>query len=209
MRKILQILFLLVGGVTFGQIQMSCDSCWCEGTIHFYDIYEGHKPIATNIYDDNYQQSTLDHADDHRAQIFQPSANYSVSRVRLKLQRVGYLLAQDIIVEIREVDDGDNPTGPVLSYGIKRFNELVHLDTITVGWYPIKMNGGTILSGHRYAIIVHLDFADSENKLIWKTNDKGYPYGYAIWTNNGYRETGNWEKNYVSDRLFEIWGKPL
>ena len=204
---IILILFILAGASCNAQIQMVCDSCWCEGTIHYYNLYEGHEAIATNIYDDKRAQSTLDHTDDHRAQIFLPKANYSVSRVRLKLQRIGYLTAQDLIVEIREVDGGDNPIGPVVSYGVKPFSEIF-LDTVAA-WYPIKMSPGTIQSGQEYAIILHLDFADSENKVIWNINYKGYSGGYAIWTNNGYRENGYWQKNYELDRLFEIWGNKL
>lgn len=204
---IMIILFLAFTNHCQGQIQMNCDSCWCEGTIHFYDPYTGHKPIATNIFDDSYSASTLDNTDDHRAQIFTAYANFTVSRVRLPLIRVGYLVAQDLVVEVREVGGGDNPIGPVISYGVKPFSDIF-LDTVAA-WYPIKMSRGEIISGKQYAIILHLDFADSENKVLWNSNYKGYPGGFAIWTNNGYQETGEWQKNSNVDRLFEIWGKEL
>jgi hypothetical protein len=175
--------------------------------VHFYNPYEGHTPIATNIYIDGDKQSTLDNPNEYRGQIFQPRANFTVSRVRLKIQRVGGKVGQDLIVEIREIDSTFNPTGPVLSYGVKCFTEIFF--DIEAAWYPIHMTKGQIWKHKQYAIIVRLDVADAENKLLWPINNNGYPNGYAIWTNNGPDETGAWMYNENDDRMFEIWGKKI
>jgi len=84
---------------------------------YYRDPNYGHQPIRTNIMDDHYQQSTLDNPNDYRAQIFTSLSNFDLTRVRLKLFRHGYLYSQNVVVEIREVDGGDNPIGPVLSRG--------------------------------------------------------------------------------------------
>ncbi len=183
-----------------------------EYLTYYRDPNEGHRPIQTNINDDRHQVSYLDHPDDYRGQIFTSPANYDLTRIRLKIGKIGYDRNQEVIVELREVDGGDNPIGNVLSRGYKSMTEVYTMseDIDEEGaWYTIPMRKTTIYMHQQYAIIVRLNQADSENKLYWRTNEAGLNGGYAIWTNNGANETGFWEKNYTVDRLFEIWGMPV
>ena len=179
---------------------------------YYRDPNDGHQPIQTNIYDDRHQVSYLDHPNDWRAQIFTAPNNYMLTRIRLKIGRIGYDRNQEVIVELREVDGGDNPVGEVLSRGYKKMTEVYTMsDSIDEegAWYTITMRPTEIYMHQQYAIIVRLNQADSENKLYWRTNEAGLNGGYAIWTNNGPDEIGNWEKNYTVDRLFEIWGHKI
>jgi hypothetical protein len=181
-------------------------------TQYYRDIHYGHQPIQTNIYDDRHQVSYLDNPNDWRGQIFTAPNNYKLTRVRLKIGRIGYDRNQEVIVEIMEVDGGDNPIGEVLSRGYKKMTEVYTMsDDINEegAWYTITMRPTEIYMHQQYAVIVRLNQADSENKLYWRTNEKGLNGGYAIWTNNGPNETGYWEKNYNVDRLFEIWGHKI
>jgi len=174
---------------------------------YYRDPNEGHRPIQTNIYDDQFQVSHLDHPDDWRAQIFRANGNFFLTQIRLKLYRTGYDRYQDIIVELYEIGGDQNPVGPALSQGRKPSRELYSDEE--GAWYTIPMRKTTIYHQQSYAIVVRLSRADADAKIEWRTNEGGYSQGFAIWTNNGAEETGLWQRNWDVDRLFEIWGKPI
>ena len=176
-------------------------------TMYYRDPVHGHRPIATNIFDDQFQVSHLDHPDDWRAQIFRAEGNYFLTQVRLKLYRTGYDPFQDIIVEILEIGGDQNPVGNALSQGRKRSKEIY--SDPEGAWYTIPMRKATIYHGQSYAIVTRLSRADAEAKIEWRTNEGDYPGGFAIWTNNGAEEAGLWERNWNVDRLFEVWGSPI
>lgn len=173
----------------------------------YYRDVRSEQPIQANIYDDGYRRSTLDTPDKHRAQIFTAPTNSILTKARIKMYRIGYMPGQNVVVELREVDSTMNPAGPILSKGTKKFSEV--FTDVEGGWYTIPMRPTTIYQGQKYAIIVHLDIATTENKLVWRTNQEGLFGGHSIWTDNGYSETGTWQFNPTADRLFEIWGRKL
>lgn len=173
----------------------------------YYKNEKDERPIQTNIIDDGYKVSTLDDPNDWRGQIFTAPGNFKLSKVRLKLSKTGYLNYQNVIVELMEVDGGLNPVGDVLSRGMKGTREL--FSDPAGAWYSIPMRPTTIYQGQEYAIIVRLDTADPEHTIQWRINETGLSGGFAIWTNDGPNETGNWLKDYSSDRLFEIWGEVI
>lgn len=173
----------------------------------YYRDEKGHQPIATNIFDDTFSVSHLDHPDDWRAQIFVAEGNFHLTQIRLKLYRTGYDPYQDVIVEIMEIGGDQNPVGSALSQGKKRSREL-YTDP-DGAWYTIPMRKTTLYHGQSYAIVTRLSRADAEAKVEWRINEGGYSQGFAIWTNNGANETGLWQRNWNVDRMFEIWGKPI
>lgn len=173
----------------------------------YYKDEKGHQPIATNIMEDGWKTSTLDSPDDWRAQLFIAPASYRLSQIRLKLYKTGYSNSQQFIVEVREVNEGHDPEPVRLSYGYKSMKEIFTDEE--GGWHTIAMRPATLYQNQKYAIIVHLIDGDADHTLKWKLNNNGLSNGYAIWTNKGAEETGQWLWDSSSDRLFEIWGKKI
>lgn len=135
------------------------------------------------------------------AQTFTPQAVHMISKVKLKLFRVGD--PGTVIVSIKATSAG-KPTGADLCTG--NF-EGTDITLSTDGeWYEITLGDGyTVTKNTQYAIVVRAPDGDASNKVSWraKVGDSTYPGGtYCSSSDSGI----DWGVISGSDCMFEEWG---
>ncbi len=135
------------------------------------------------------------------AQTFTPQAAHMISKIKLKLFRVGD--PGTITVSIKNTTSG-KPSGADLCKGTIEGTDLT-LDT-NGEWYEITLGDGYELSkGVQYAIVVRAPSGDASNKVSWRTDLTSPVYTggtYCSSTDSGV----DWGIISGSDCMFEEWG---
>mgnify|MGYP005635588001 CR=1 FL=1 len=135
------------------------------------------------------------------AQTFTPEAVHMISKVKLKLFRVGD--PGTVKVSIKNTTAG-KPSGADLCSGTI---EGINITEDTNGeWYEITLGSGyTFEKNKMYAIVVRAPDGDASNKVSWRrdTGDATYPGG-TLCTSS---DSGvDWGIISGSDCMFEEWG---
>lgn len=135
------------------------------------------------------------------AQTFTPTLVHMISKVKLKLFRVG--TPGTITVSIKATAGG-KPTGADLCVGTIEGTGIT--DDANGEWYEITLGDGYVFEKDvMYAIVVRAPSGDSDNKVSWRA-DKSSP----TYTGGTYCSTSDsgveWGIVSGSDCMFEEWG---
>ena len=133
-----------------------------------------------------------------RAQTFTPDTAHKITKVKLKLAKLGTPTG-DFTVSIRDVDGEGKPTGD------DRCSGLISATSISgAAFYEITLGSGYNLSAStKYAIVVRLSGGDISNRINWYCKPTGgYDGGNALASAN----SGSSWANQAWDFMFEEWG---
>ena len=135
------------------------------------------------------------------AQTFTPQATHMISKVKLKLFRVGD--PGTITVSIKATTSG-KPSGADLCKGTIEGLDLT-LDT-NGEWYEITLGDGyTVSKGAQYAIVVRAPSGDSSNKVSWRADKTSPTYTGGTYCSSS--DSGvDWGIISGADCMFEEWG---
>jgi hypothetical protein len=138
------------------------------------------------------------------AQTFTLSASHKITKVVLKLYRVGS--PGTISVSIQGVDGNGKPDGTSVSTG------TLDGDTLTTNsdgtWYDVTMSSALLVTGTQYAIVAFALSGDDDNRVGWRTDSSAASYSggsYYSTTDGG----TTWDIVATSDYMFEEWGNPF
>jgi len=132
-----------------------------------------------------------------RAQTFTPVASHQLTKVVLKLQKVGS--PGDITVVIKGTTDGEPSGGNLASY-VFDGNAVL---TSSMAWYDIPLSC-TLYQGQTYAIIIKaLNGSSGQQVQIDVDQTGGYTVGERVYSQNS---GSTWTKVPGEDWLFEEWG---
>ena len=134
---------------------------------------------------------------EQQAQTFIAESNHSVSKVRLKLYRIGS--PGTITVSIRATTGG-KPVGGDLTSGTTNGNTLPA--DFVGAWREINLTPYSLNSGIKYAIVVRALSASSGNYVYWRLV---YTGGYANGTNEHSWDYGSTWQTTTSDCMFEVY----
>lgn len=133
------------------------------------------------------------------AQTFEASETFDISRVKVKMYRVGS--PGTLTVSIRATSAG-LPTGSDLVSGSFNANTMV---TSSPGdWYEITFGTAqTLTVGNTYAIVVRATGGDINNLIYWRTDTTA---GYANGQRAGSTDSGaSWSAVSGQDLMFETY----
>lgn len=135
------------------------------------------------------------------AQTFTPEAIHIISKVKLKLFRVGD--PGTIIVSIKATSGG-KPTGADLCAGTIEGTDIT-LDT-NGEWYEITLGDGyTFGKNIQYTTVVRAPDGDASNKVSWRADKSSPTYTGGTYCSSS--DSGvDWGTISGSDCLFEEWG---
>ncbi len=137
-----------------------------------------------------------------KAQTFTPSVEHEVTKVVLRVRRIGYV--GTVTVSIRATSGG-LPTGGDLCYCSMAGSSI----GTTSSWVEFIMNVGvTLAAGNTYAIVVRASAGSMfDDLLYWSNNATG---GYAGGQVCGSSDSGaSWTAPWSWDMFFEEQGNPL
>jgi hypothetical protein len=136
------------------------------------------------------------------AQTFTPSANHTITSVKLKLYRVGF--PGDLTIYIWQTDGNGHPTGSPLVVGSYNGNSLT---TNTAGaWYEITLGAGSNLSsGTKYAIGAAVWGGAPDNFVLWRCDITSPTYSGGNFE-TGVGSSPTWYTQSGVDNMFEEWG---
>jgi len=136
------------------------------------------------------------------AQTFTPSADHTITSVKLKLFRNG---SPGIVTVSIRATSGGQPTGPDLCSGTTNGNTLPTGSPYE--WREITLGGGYWLSaGTQYAIVVRATGGDASNYVCWRADSTPtYGGGMLLLSSNS---GSSWTSAASYDLMFEEWGDP-
>jgi len=144
-----------------------------------------------------------------RGQTFTATSDHTINYIELLLaRRYSTSVPGTIYVEIREATAGDMPTGDILTSGETNGNTLTYAienPGVNREWRRIDLTEYDLVSGTKYAIILHLIGGTSTHSAgIWNTLNL-YPDGKILYSLDG--GVTWWAE--LKDGGFKIYGKAL